>query len=125
MLYSSLLSFLNGELSAAGLWHEIEAEVAGCLAATSMGGGTGQIVITDGPETLVTGQHADALLRALAEGNLPLDAASYIADAMIMSDCFDFADESVSEALFYLSDDSAPLSRQEVEALRNRVWTPT
>ncbi|WP_146148882.1 hypothetical protein [Pseudaminobacter soli (ex Li et al. 2025)] len=119
------MSFLNGEISAGALWHEIEAEVMGCLAATFADAGVGHVIITDGPKALVTGQHADVLLRALAEGSLPLDAACYIADAMIMSDCFDFGDERVSEALSYLSDESVPFSRQEAEALRGRLSAPT
>jgi len=120
--HSSLVSFLNGERLADQFWHDIEAEVTDCLTARSKGD-LGHVIITDGPETLIIREHADMLLSALAEGRLPLEAASYIADALIMSDDFDFADEGVSDALFYLSDQSAPPSQHEVEALRSRLTT--
>jgi hypothetical protein len=120
MRHSSLLSFLNGEKSADELWQEIEAEVTNCLTATSKGE-VGHVIITDGPETLITREYAEVLLRAFAEGSLPMKAASYIADAMIMSDDFDFADDEVTEALFYFSDESRPPSLQDIAALRRRL----
>lgn len=120
MRHSSLLSFLNGESLAKQLWEDIESEVRDSLAATAKGG-AGHVIITDGPDTVVTRHHADRLLRALADDCLPLAAASYIADALIMSDDFNFADEAVSGALFYLSDESGPLSRDEVHGLRSRL----
>jgi hypothetical protein len=50
------------------------------------------------------------LLSALAEGHLPLEAASYIADALIMSDDFDFADEGVRRTVLPLRPERTALT---------------
>ena len=122
MRHSSLASFLNGERPANELWREIEAEVRECLAACAKGG-SGHVIITDGPGTQIVRKQVTVLLTALAEAKLPLDAASYIADALIMSDNFEWEDDAVAEALFFLSDESAPLTLSEVEEARNRFAT--
>jgi hypothetical protein len=122
MRHSSLASFLNGELSPDDLWREIEEEVTECLAACAKGG-SGHVVITDGPDTEVTRKHVATLLASLAEAKLPLKAASYIADALIFSDDFDWEDEAVADAVFFLSDESGPLTLQEVEAAQSRLAT--
>lgn len=67
--------------------------------------------------------HVDKLLGELADEKLPLSAASYIADALIMSDDFHWDDEAVAEALFFLSDESAPQTLAEIEAARSRFST--
>lgn len=122
MRHSSLASFLNGERPADELWREIEAEVRECLAACAKGG-SGHVFITDGPDTQVVPKQVAVLLIALAETKLPLDAASYIADALIMSDNFEWENDAVSEALFFLSDESAPLTLAQVEEARSRLAT--
>lgn len=122
MRHSSLASFLNGERPADELWREIETEVRECLAAYAKGG-SGHVIITDGPDTQVVRKQVAVLLTALAEAKLPLDAASYIADALIMSDNFEWEDDAVAEALFFLSDESAPLTLAEVEEARSRLAT--
>jgi hypothetical protein len=123
MQSSSLISFLNGEKPPAELWREIEAEVNECVAAASKLGGVGHVIITDGPDTIIDRRHVEVLVGGLADGILPVQAAAYIADALIMSDDFDFADEGVSKVLFFLSDESAPISRDEMQALRSRLST--
>ena len=60
-------------------------------------------------------------LGALASERIPSNAASYIADALILSEDFEFADEGVEEALFYVSDESALLTIVEVQRLRDRL----
>lgn len=120
MRHSSLLSFLNGERSPDELWREIEREVAECLAACAKGG-SGHVIITDGPGTPVAREQVAVLLTALAEARLPLGAASYIADALIMSGDFEWEDNAVAEALFFLSDESAPLTLAEVNEARSRL----
>jgi hypothetical protein len=120
MQHSSLASFLNGKRPAEELWREIEAEVRECLAATAKGG-SGHVIITDGPDTQVVPKQVAVLLTALAEAELPLDAASYIADALIMSDNFEWENDAVAEALFFLSDESAPLTLNQVEEARSRL----
>lgn len=122
MRHSSLASFLNGGLGPDELWREIEPEVIACLAACAKGG-SGHVIITDGPATQVSRKHVANLLAALGEARLPLQAASYIADALIMSDDFALEDEAVEEALFFLSDESAPITLAEVEEARGRLAT--
>ncbi|MCV3208509.1 hypothetical protein OHD62_27530 [Mesorhizobium sp. YC-39] len=123
MQHSSLISFLNGEKSPNELWREIETEVTECMTAATTLGCVGHVIITDGPHTIINRRHVDVLVGRLADGILPVQAAAYIADALIMSDDFDFAEDGVSEILFLLSDESAPLSREDVQALRSRLST--
>ncbi len=120
MHHSSLVSFLNGALAASELWQEIEAEVSKCGAATSKLGGVGQVIISDGPETPVTREHVAVLLSALVGAKLPLVAATYIADALIMSDDFEWEDEAIAEALFSLSDESRPLTLRDIQEAQAR-----
>lgn len=93
-----------------------------CLAACTKGG-LGSVIISDGPETLVTRKHVTILLTALAEAKLPFDAASYVADALIMSNDFKWEDNAVAEALFFLSDESAPLTLTEIRKACSRLAT--
>lgn len=123
MQHSSLISFLNGEKSPDELWREIETEVTECMTAATTLGCVGHVIITDGPDTIINRRHVDVLVSQLADGILPVQAAAYIADALIMSDDFVFADEGVSEVLYCLSDESARLSRENVQALRSRPST--
>lgn len=122
MRHSSLSAFLSGEHPADELWREIEAEVRECLAACAKFG-SGRVIITDGPDTPLTREQVAVLLTALAEGNIPLEAASYIADAIIMSHTFVFEDEAVAEAVHFLADDSTPLTQGEVEEAQARLGT--
>lgn len=120
MQYSSLMSFLNGFASGEQLASEIRPEVAACLAALSKGG-SGPVIITDGPVAIITRKQVERFVEALAEGRLPLNTASYVADALILSDNFDFANEFVSDVVHFLSDDTATLTLVEVQALRQRL----
>jgi hypothetical protein len=120
--HSSLVAFLNGELPSDELWREIETEVTQCLAACAKGG-SGHVIITDGPDTVVSREQVAILMAAFAAAKLPLKAASYIADALIMSDDFEWQDDAVAEALFFLSDESAAPTLAEVEAARSRLAT--
>lgn len=122
MQHSSLAAFLNGELSAEQLWSEIAPEVKECETACAKGG-AGHVIITDGPMTEIVRAHIAVLLSALANFDLPLDSASYIADALIMSDNFAWEDDAVAEALFLLSDESAPLTRADLERAQSQVET--
>lgn len=120
MRHSSLTAFLNGALRPDELWTEIEAEVTACLAAC-VKGGSGHVIFTNGSKTLVSRQHVDTLLAALAQEKLPLEAAAYLADALIMSDDFEWDDEAIAEPLFFLSDQSRPLTHTDVEDARSRL----
>jgi len=120
MRHSSLVSFLNGDRPADELWREIETEVGECRAACAKGG-SGHVIIEDGPDTELTRKHVAVLLAALAEARLPLESASYIADALIMSDQFYWDDDPIAEAVFFLSDESAPLTLAEVQQAQSRL----
>jgi hypothetical protein len=121
MQHSSVLSFLTGEKPADEFWLEIEAEVTKCVTATSTIGGVGYVVISEGPNATIERRHVDVLVDALAKGTLPIQAAAYVADALIMSDSFDFADDGVSDAVSFLSDESRPLSREDVQLLQEQL----
>ncbi len=120
MQHSSLMSFLNGFTPPEHLFSEIADELAACLGAMAKGG-SGQVIITDGPNVVISSKQVGRLVEALVAGGLPLNAASYIADALIMSDDFDFANEVVEEAVFDLSDDSRPLTLDDIHGLRHRL----
>ena len=120
MRHNSLTSFLNGKRSADKLLREIEPEVKDCAAACAELG-SGGMIISGGPKTQISRRQVAVLISALSEGKLPLDAASYIADAMIMSDDFTWEDEGIAEALFRLSDESAPLTMIDLDWAKSRV----
>ena len=50
-----------------------------------------------------------------------MDAGSYIADALIMSDNFAWEDKGIADALFRLSDESAPLTLVDLEWAKSRL----
>lgn len=120
MQHSSLVAFLNGRLPPEALWAEIHREVTECLAACAKGG-SGHVIMVPGPEVKVTREHVKVLLDALADCRLPLKAASYIADTMILSDDFEWDDDPTAVALFSLSDESRPLTIDDVEEERARL----
>ena len=122
MQHSSLTSFLNGERSAEELWREIEVEVTEGIVACAKHG-SGPVIISDGPETQISRQHLAVLISALAEEKLPIDAAAYVADAMIMSDDFAWDDKGIADALFRLADQSAPLTMGDIDWAGSRIST--
>jgi hypothetical protein len=65
---------------------------------------------------MVTREHARRLLQALAEDRLPFLSANYAADCLMMSDDFEFADETVAEAVEFVADDSRPPTPEETAA---------
>lgn len=98
MEHATLVAFLNGDRSQGQFGSDIAEEVDACEQGWRSGG-VGHIIVTDGPETVVTREHATRLLRALAENRLPFLSANYAADCLVMSDDFDVADDSVSDAV--------------------------
>jgi hypothetical protein len=115
MDHRSLIAFLAGSLSADAFSAEIRGEVRVCNEALASGG-VGSIIVTDAPETRVTREHASRLLQAVSAGTLDFELANYIADALIMSDDFEFEDEAVSGAIFFLADDSRAPTKAEIDA---------
>lgn len=115
MEHSSLVAFLSGDLSPEDFGSEIAPEVDACeqgLRSESVG----HILVTDGPTTLVAREHVRRLLHALAEDRLPFVSANFVANGLMMSDDFVFADEAVTEAVAFVADDSRPPTREETAA---------
>lgn len=117
MQHGSIVSLLSGTLSPEALVTEIANEVVAFraeLRATK----SGRIVVSDGPRFLVTRSGAKLLLEAIATGQLPFDVANYVADCIVMSDAFEFADEATREAIFFIEDDSGRFIAER------DTWTP-
>ncbi|AEG50388.1 hypothetical protein Sphch_2747 [Sphingobium chlorophenolicum L-1] len=76
-------------------------------------------MIFDGPLCLVTREGARRLLEAVANGQLSFDVANYVADCIVMNDDFDFADEAVRDAIYFVEDDSGRFVAGEDD------WRPT
>ncbi|MEG3155310.1 hypothetical protein [Sphingomonas sp. RB1R13] len=115
MEHASLVAFLNGHLSPEDFNSEIAAEVDACEHGFRSGG-VGHIIVTDGPEIVITRDHARRLLKALADNRLPFLSANYTADCLVMSDDFDFADDAVPDAVHFVGDDSRAPTAGETEA---------
>ncbi|NWK95624.1 hypothetical protein DM806_08055 [Sphingobium lactosutens] len=77
------------------------------------------MVISDGPSFIVTKEGARRLLEALANEQLPFDAANYIADCIVMNDDFEFADDATRDAIFFVEDDSGRFTARDDD------WRPT
>jgi hypothetical protein len=86
-------------------------------------GGVGYIIVTDGPLTVITRDHARRLLQALAEERLPFLSANYTADCLMMSDDFEPADDAVAEAVNFVADDSRPPTMEETLAALESLAT--
>ena len=115
MDHASLVAFLNGDLSPEDFGSEIAAEADACEQGFRSGG-VGHIIVTDGPLTVITRDHARRLLQALAEERLPFLSANYAADCLMMSDDFEPADDAVAEAVSFVADDSRPPTFEETHA---------
>jgi hypothetical protein len=113
MEHPSLVAFLAGMSPAETFGREIAEEVATCDAALASEG-VGSVLLTVGPPTTVTRTHARRLLTAVAEGHLSFKAVNYVADALIMSEDFDWEDDAVATTVFFLADNSRPPTREEV-----------
>lgn len=116
MKHASLIAFLTGALSAGRFSAEIATEI-GTFNTSTRATRHGQIVLTDGPDTLLTRDHARRLVQAVINKALSLEAASYIADGVIMSDSFSWDDDLVGEVLHLLADDTPPPTESEVRGL--------
>jgi hypothetical protein len=118
MQHASIVGFLSGTVSPEILAIEIAAEVA-AFRASLKETASGHIMISDGPLYLVTRDGARRLLEAVANGQLPFDAAKYVADCIVMNDDFDFADEAVRDAIYFVEDDTGRFVAGEDD------WRPT
>lgn len=120
MNHASIVSFLSGILSPEAFAGEIKTEVATCVNSCA-NRGLGYVVVTDGPSTVITREHAARLLQALLDDRLPFDAVNYLADGLMMSEDFDFADAAVAEAIEFVADDSRPPRSDETRAVLSRL----
>ncbi|PYE43108.1 hypothetical protein DFI02_105294 [Rhizobium sp. PP-F2F-G20b] len=114
MEHSSLVAFLNGDLSPKAFGRETSNEVNACEHGCKTEG-MGSVMVPDGPTQGMTRDHARRLLKAMLSDQLPFLAANYTADCLMMSDDFDFADDAVAEAIAFVADDSRPPTRDETE----------
>ena len=120
MQHAALISFLNGLLSAKDFGNSIKAEVNVCeLGVKSRGAGS--VFLTRGQHSTITRSLARRLLGSVLEGQLPHSSAVYLADAVIMSDDFDFQDEVVSEIFYMIADESGPLTQSELQRALARL----
>ncbi len=122
MQHSFLVSFLNGEITPKTFDGEVKPEVEACEQGIRSKAKVGHIVITDGPQTIVTRDQMRRLLQYLLDESVPWTSLNYTADCLMMSDDFEPEDEKAAEAIEFLSDDSRPPSLAEIrsamEALR-------
>lgn len=120
MDHASIVSFLNGITSPEDFGAEIAPEVEACVQGCRTSA-VGHIIVTHGPDTTVARDHAARLLGALLDARLQFDAANYLADGLIMSDDFDFADSTVADAIAFVADDSRHPTDEETRAALARL----
>jgi hypothetical protein len=115
MQHSALVAFLDGDVSPEAFHREISNEVDACER-EFQAEGLGHVIVTGGPVRLVTRDHARRLLEALRSGRLPVRAATYAADCLMMSDNFVFDDAAVIDAISFVADESRPPTSDEIAA---------
>ncbi|MGV3479451.1 MAG: hypothetical protein ACO1O3_05855 [Sphingobium sp.] len=104
MQHASLTAFLTGELSAEAFAEEIASETAAFNEALRETG-HGFIVVSEGPNFVLTKDGARRLLQAVLNEQLPSCTAVYIADCIQASKHIDFADQVTRDAIFFVEDD--------------------
>ena len=115
MQHRTIISFLSGTLSPEQFGEQIADDVEACSQGCSSGG-SGHVIVAEGPATMVTREHAARLLQALLDRRLTFEAANYLADGLIMSDDFDFEEAAVADAIAFVADDSRLPTRDETRA---------
>jgi len=115
MKHSSIISFLHGEMSAGEFLDEVQGEVDECIAGLKTKG-VGNIIVKDGPLTIIYRKHAARLFKSVLANELSSEVANYLADGLVMSEDFDFADEVTLEALHFLADDSRRPTIEEIQS---------
>lgn len=115
---SSIVRFLSGTLAPEALADEIADEVAAFREALRTTA-SGNIIVSNGPQFLVTKTGARRLLEAVAREKLPFDAANYIADCIIMNLDFDFEDDAARDAAHFIEDDTERFIAEDDN------WRPT
>lgn len=123
MQHASLIAFLDGDMSPVRFSEEITPDVDACRASIKATR-HGRIIITDGPETVLTRDRIRRLLQAVVDKTLSFEAANYTADCIIMSHTFDWEDELVGEAVHFMADDYPPPTEDEVRSALSRLGEP-
>ena len=100
MEHASLVALLEGRLQPEEFGNEIADEVNACNSMCRQKG-EGRVVITPGPDTVVTRKHARRLLEAVADHRLSIEIANYAATCIIFGD-FEFGDDAVNEAIWLI-----------------------
>ena len=123
MKHSTLVAFLEGELSSERFSAEIAPEVDECQASIKASGSGRVIVVKDAPETRLTRAHARRLLQAMADATLSFKAAGYVADCMIMGHNFDYDedDDAPLAAVHFVADDYAPPTEEQLREALERL----
>jgi len=117
MQHESLIAFLSGDLSPQALAEEISNEVADFYTSLRETRSAG-IIISEGQDFILTKAGARRLLQAVADQELPIDIAVYVADCIVASDSIDFADDQTRNAVFFVEDDSRePTHAEMLDAL--------
>ena len=100
MEHVSLVAFLEGKLTPEEFEEEVGDEVEACNLACKQTG-EGHVVITPGPDTIVTRDHARRLLESVTGQRLSLEIANYATTCIIFGD-FEFEDDVVNEAIWLI-----------------------
>lgn len=117
MEHASLVAFLEGRLTPEQFDEEVVDEARACNLACNKTG-EGQVVITPGPDTIITRDHARRLLEAVAGQRLSLETANYAATCIIFGD-FEFDDDAVNKAIWLI--EMADLDHPTSDDMRSAV----
>ncbi|MDC0887301.1 hypothetical protein OAS19_05885 [Altererythrobacter sp.] len=114
-----LTSFLDGRTLPEDFARAIKQEVDACEEGFRSPANVGYIIISDGPQLIVTQEHMKRLLGSMLDETLPWMSANYAGDCLIMSDDFEPEDNDVAEAIEFVADDSRPPTADEIrEAIK-------
>lgn len=117
MEHASLVAFLEGRLTP----EQFEVEIADEVEASNLAckrTGQGHVVITPGPYTIVTRDHARRLLEAVTGQRLSLEIANYATTCIIFGD-FEFGDDAVNEAIWLI--EMADLDKPSTDDMRAAI----
>ena len=117
MEHASLVAFLEGRLTPEQFAVEVADEVEACNLACKRTG-QGHVVITPGPDTIVTRDHARRLLEAVTGQRLSLEIANYATTCIIFGD-FEFEDDAVNEAIWLI--EMADLDQPSTDDMRAAI----
>ena len=116
MEHALLTSFLEGRTPPAIFARAIEQEVSACETGLRSPAKVGYILITDGPQFIITREHMKRLLHCLLDETIPWLSVNYTGDCMMMSSDFEPADDVVEQAIDFVADDSRLPTGEETRA---------